>query len=427
MPSNPQIQIDMAFWVPTAESLLIGLLVGAQRESARRANPEEGEERAGLRDFVLIAAIGSTCGFLQLPWLTSAACLAIVGLLVALRFPVHTHLGYTTELAALAVFCLTYATSMPGHTDGTLTISVAVILTLFLEARRHIHRFFRETLTETEFNDTLRFLALILVIYPILPDDHFGPYGFFNPRQVWLFVLMVSTISYLGYFFEKFLGERRGLWITSILGGLASTTAATSAFAQDVREQPARVPEYWQAATVANAIQFPRILALIAFMSVTLARAAALPLLLMTAAGLVMAFFTGSRPRTAQAAEGARRVEVRNPFSFLPALKFGALFTAILFFAKAASAEFGSQALLWTSVVGGLLDVDSIAVASAQLFNSASATRQLSVAAVLIALLMNAVFKTGIAWTTAGRAFGLRVAASFLVMLLAGAAALPFL
>ena len=87
---------------------------------------------------------------------------------------------------------------------STAAVAIAIILTLFLEARRRLHRFFRETITEIEFNDTLRFLALIFVIYPILPDRHFGPYGFFQPRHIWMFVILVSSISYAGYFFEKF-------------------------------------------------------------------------------------------------------------------------------------------------------------------------------------------------------------------------------
>ena len=76
----------------------------------------------------------------------------------------------------------------------------------------------------------------MLVIYPLLPQGSFGPYAFFSPRQVWMFVILISSISYVGYFLEKFLGEERGMLYTSVLGGLASTTAATLHFARESRE-----------------------------------------------------------------------------------------------------------------------------------------------------------------------------------------------
>ena len=79
------------------------------------------------------------------------------------------------------------------------------------------------------FAATLAFVGVVVVIYPLLPEGAYGPYAFFEPRQVWKFVILISSISYLGYFLEKFLGEEQGLFYTSVLGGLASTTAATLA------------------------------------------------------------------------------------------------------------------------------------------------------------------------------------------------------
>ena len=42
---------------------------------------------------------------------------------------------------------------------------------------------------------------------------------FSKPSQVWKFVILISSISYLGYFFQKFLGEEKGLIYTALLGG----------------------------------------------------------------------------------------------------------------------------------------------------------------------------------------------------------------
>jgi uncharacterized membrane protein (DUF4010 family) len=90
-----------------------------------------------------------------------------------------------------------------------LSIGATIVVVAFLEAKAWLHKLVRETITEREFNDTLIFLALILVIYPVLPEGQFGPYGFIEPRKIWLFVILVSSISYVGYFLEKFLGTSR--------------------------------------------------------------------------------------------------------------------------------------------------------------------------------------------------------------------------
>lgn len=414
---------DLIIWRSVAEALLIGLLVGAQRESSRREDGED-ESRPGLRDFMVVAAAGAVCGLQQSAALTAVAGLGVLAILLLSKLRA-AKAGMTTELAGIAVFCLCYVTTSPDFKAGEPTaISIAVIMTLFLEARRRLHKFFRETITEVEFNDTLRFLALIFVIHPILPDHAYGPYQFFNPRNIWLFVILVSSVSYAGYFLEKFMGATRGLWVTSILGGLASTTAATSAFAEDVREQPHRLLEYWKAATLANSIQLPRVLIILGVISPALAVAAALPLSVMMAAGLLLSWLIRPSSRT-QAGE-QRRIEVRNPFSLGPALRFGALFAAIVFLVKAASAAFGQGALLPMSVIGGLLDVDAIVVTAGQMTNAGSAQAPQAATAILAALLANAIFKTGLAWTAGTRAFALRIAASFAVLLGAGAVALVF-
>ncbi len=422
---NPYTDLtDLGIWRSMAEALVIGLLVGAQREGAHRDEPDPAS-RAGLRDFILVAAVGGLCGLLQVPWLTASALLGMVAMWITFKRRQPQGVGLTTDLAAIAVFFLSYTTAIPSFRQGgPLAIALAIILTAFLEAKRTLHRFFRETLTEVEFNDTLRFLALIFIIYPLLPKGSFGPYEFFSPRRVWFFVILVSSISYVGYFLEKFLGERTGLKLVGLLGGLASTTAATSAFAHEARLQPGRLKAYWQAATVANAVQFPRILALLLVISPPLLGATVKPLLVMAATGLVLAGLIRVAP--SREGESRQRMSVRNPFSFGPALRFGAMFAVILFFVKAMTFHFGNRAMTWTSAISGLLDVDSVTITIGELFKTGKIEAGIATVSILLALLANAVFKTIMAWTLGTQSFGWRVGVSFLVMLGSGVLVLAF-
>jgi len=390
------------------EALLIGFLIGAQREASH------GERHPGVRDFVLIALTGGICGLLQHAWLTVAVLASVTALLAVYYFHIRERAGITTEIAAVATFTLGFLVATPANPLGApLAIGTTIVVVAFLEAKRSLHKLIRETITEAEFNGTLLFLALIFVIYPVLPDGAYGPYQFFAPRKIWLFVILVSSISYAGYFLGKFLGPTRGLKLAGVFGGLASTTAATASFAHSCAEEPAAAKLYAQAAVIANAVQFPRVLAVLLVFSPELARASLPALAAMGVSGLLFGWLMQRTSRADGAVTGAG---LRNPFRIVPALKFGALFALILLATKAAAAVFGSGAVYLTSVAAGSLDVDAVAVTTADLVSNGSIGLRAGGLSVILALVANAIVKWAFAAATAGGEFARRLAWAFAVM-----------
>ena len=408
------MEIPAQAWIAMAEAVLIGLLVGIERESDRE------ERHAGLRDFVTIGLAGGLCGLMQMPALTVAVLVSIVGLLGLFHWQTPGRTGITTEIAAVATFLLCVLTTTPGLGWGSpLAIALTVVLVLFLDTREALNRFFRETITEREFHDTLRFLAVVFVILPVLPDAEYGPFGFFRPRRVWMFVILVCSISWLGYFLQKFLGAGRGLALTGVLGGIASTTAATTALARQSREPGVDVAGYTRAALLANAVQCPRIWAILAVISPALAWACAPVLGAMTAAGLAAAWGLG---RSGSGA-GAGQLALSNPFRLGPALKFGALFALVRLLARALTAEYGDAGVYAASAVGGSVDVDAIVFSMAGLARDGQVGMNAAVGAVLLAWGANALLKTGVAYWAGTRGFAGRVTLGFGVMLGAAVAA----
>jgi uncharacterized membrane protein (DUF4010 family) len=404
--------------VGLAEALLIGFLIGAQREAT------QGEGHPGVRDFVLIALLGGIAGLLQNPWLTLGALLSVTALLGVFYHHMGHRTGITTEMAALAAYCLGYLAAVQGEDRlRTLAVGTAVVVVIFLEAKRALHRLVRETITEKEFDDTLRFLAVVFVVYPILPGGEYGPYGFLAPKKIWGLVILVSAVSYCGYFLTKFLGPRRGLRLMGVLGGLASTTAATLSFAASSSEEPQNRRYYVQAAILANAIQFPRVLLILAVVNPVLAAASAFPLVAMTGAGLLAALLLG---RTAEPAQAGVSLGLRNPFRLWPALQFGALFAAVLLVTRAAAAQYGGSGLYLASGLAGSVDVDAVALSMADLVAAGTASPPFASACVLLALGANAVVKTGIAGSAGQKEFAWRLAGAFAIMYAAGAAVWSF-
>jgi uncharacterized membrane protein (DUF4010 family) len=411
---QPELTVTAAS-AALAGALLVGLLVGAQREAAGGAHP-------GLRDFLLIAVAGGVCGLLGNPWLSAAALLSTSLLMAVYHFEDRRRrFGITTELAAAATFVLALLAASPQFPFGRpLAIALTLVAVVFLEAKQRLQTLLRETISEPEFNATLLFVAVVLVIYPLLPVGTYGPYSFFSPRQVWMFVILISSISFLGYFFEKFLGEEKGLIYTSVLGGLASTTAATLHFARLSKERPEDTFGLWRAFVIANTVQFPRTLLIVALVSRDLARALVWTLAAMMLCGMLLAEVLRRWPHTAPAAV---KITPGNPFRLQPALRFGALFTAIVFITKAATASAGPGALYGTSLLGGLVDVATIIAPAADLMNTQRITTQTAAIAVLLALASNAVLKIVLAALSGTLGFTLRVAAAFALWAATGAAA----
>ncbi len=399
------------------QALAIGFLIGAERESRALESPRA--VAPGLRDFILIALTGSVAGFLGATLFTALAFAAIVAVILVRRLKDPSEHGITTEIAALLTFWLGLLTQRPPF--GMLALGSAVGVTIILMVKDPITRLVREVISKTEFYDTVKFLAIVFIVYPLLPAGEYGPYGFFAPRTIWKFVILVSSVSYVGYFLTRFIGGSRGLLLTGVVGALASTTATTSAFAEGAREFPERWREYAWATTISNAIQFPRVAAIIYVMNPGLSLAALRPLLAMFAAGLLVGLWQARAARRSQeSAPAAARPLVRNPFSLWPAVQFGLIFTVILFIARFGAMRFGARGALSSSLVGGLIDVDAITISLANLVAAGELAPAVGLLAVLLALLANAAFKTGLAFTAGGRRFGWALALAFGAMFAIG-------
>lgn len=395
------------------EALLIGLLIGAEREL------DKDEQQSGARDFILIAVTAAVCALIGSAALTAAALAAILVFLGLLRYRAPGRTGITTEIAAVATFALAYLACTPEVPRGsTIAVGLAIVVSAFLALKRSLHRLLRESITVDEFLATLRFLAIIFVVYPLLPEGAFGPYEFFEPRKIWMLVILVSSISYAGYFLEKFLGQQKGLQLTAIFGGLASTTAATLAFSRGLGPGNENLRSHWWATIVANSIQFPRILGLVYLLNPALAASLVVPCLAMMAAGLVLGALIA---RGGSGTGGHAGLGLKNPFSLRPVLSFGLVFTAILFATKAVAAYAGAAGVLVTSGVAGLVDTDSVSLSLAGLAGDGRFPTSSAAFGVLIALATNALAKSALAVFAGNLPFGLRVTASFAAIFATGA------
>jgi uncharacterized membrane protein (DUF4010 family) len=390
----------------------IGFLVGRTRE-------EEGTRRAGIRDFIIVALTGGIAAYVNLLGVTIVLIAAVTLVLLAMRFNHPERAGITTELAALATFLLGY---LALSSEEAVAAGLGIALTIVLVTKEQIHEFALRTVSEREFGDTLKFLVMIFVILPLLPEGSYGPFGFFEPRKIWFFIILVSAVSFVGYFLAKFLGPEKGMLLGGLLGGLTSTTAYTGAASRAVAEAPDSAVPMARATLLANTIMFPRMLVISAVISPPLALAGLPALAAATLAGLASAWILG------RAGDGASKHDFesgfKNPFALGPALKFGVIFTIVLFLVRAGRAWLGESGQLITGALGGLLDVDAVTLSMAQFFGGGEGMAREAILTMLLAATTNAVFKSVLAQSSGQAAFYLRMIAGFVIMLAAGLAVL---
>ncbi|TCM18726.1 uncharacterized membrane protein (DUF4010 family) [Novosphingobium sp. PhB165] len=421
------IDLELSDLARLAVSLALGLLVGIQRGWAQR-DRQEGTRFAGVRTFALIGLIGGIAGMLfrgapgpATVLLGSAGLLVLVGYLRDSRLS-ETASG-TSGLVALLTLASGFLVGVGERLTGT---AIAVIMVLLLALRDQLHGWINR-LSQREVLSIARYALVALVILPLLPDKAFGPYGAWNPRHLWLVVVLVSGLSFAGYFATRMLGATRGIIATAAAGALVSSAAVTASLASRMKEGEEPRPVFPAAIAFASVIMFLRVLVLVAILAPI-----ALPTLArLIAPGLVVAIIAAGwylrRSRNAATPNPGHEIAMRNPFDIGPALMLAGLVMVLTVASLWVLDSFGEHGLAAVLAISGTIDVDAAIITLGGLTGHSLDARMAGlVLAVPIAL--NTLYKAGVVVSLAGwrngRSAALPLAGSALAI---GAAVLTLL
>lgn len=404
-----------------------GLLIGLERERQGAGGDAPGSGFAGgARTHPLVAIAGALAALLtrQVGGVAMATAFAGVLALVALGYwrdlQTRDERGITSEVAFLVTFLLGALAASPQAISPmaqrfVAVAAAAVVVTLLLSAKPLLRPFARG-LSQGDLIAGLKFLVVAVVVLPLLPNAPLGPMGALNPFKIGLFVVLVAGVDFSGYAAIRLLGADRGLGVTGLLGGLASSTAVTVAMSGRARSDPAASRGCLLAVLLAGSVMFVRIVALVAIAAPALTRFVAVPIGTMAAAAWavsVAVYLHGKRQRTPQ------RIELANPFELSSALKFGVVFVLILLASKFASAHLGTGGTYAAALIAGLADVDAITLSMANLAGEAVAP-EVAALSIVLAAASNTAVKAGLAVATGGWQFGRWVALASAIVLASG-------
>jgi len=402
-------------------AIAAGFLIGFEREWTQALEKQQ-HAFAGARTFTLVGAAGGLSGLLSGGAMLVAAGLLAVGALTLLAYSIEARetkgRGGTTEIALLVTFLLGAAA---GRGEFFLASGGAVVIAIALSLKDEI-KGLAGALNEKELHASLRFLAIAVLVLPVAPDADMGPYGALNPRSLWLMVVLISGLSFLGYWLVRAFGAAHGVVATGLVGGLASSTATTLSLARMARGGAAAPAAAAAGIVMANVVMIVRIVLLLAALAPTLLATLAPVFAASGAVGTVISFFAWR----AFSKDGVtpNEVAVGNPFEIRPALVFALLLSAISIGSAVAADKLGEQGLYAFAFAAGLGDADAVVLPVARQAAAGSIAPLPGSMAVLLAIAANILSKGAMAFGVGGARVGASVIAGFAAMAAAGAATL---
>lgn len=387
--------IDLGIFYKFVVALGIGFIIGMQREHSYFDSSDR--HPAGVRTFAMTGLCGALVAFLCALMESSApfvAVFVVIGLLLVashVAFGVSHKdetAGITTSVALILVFllgCLCWYNRL-------LEAGVGMVVLLFLlNAKKQLHDFATK-ISKDDIIATVKFAVITLMILPFLPNKAMGPAGLevLNPHTIWLFVVFISGIGFVSYVLIKVIGPGKGIWLTGLFGGLASSTALTLNMVARSRENESYASVFSMSIVLSWAVMYARLYLICVFLMPSLWAVLAAPLLVPVVPSLGYAVFLKLKDGREHA---PRNSNFSNPFKLLPAIKFGLVFTAVMFVANAARVYLGNGALIGCSFLGGAAEMDAVAFSLIDMAVKESIVHKELVLALLFASLANTITK----------------------------------
>ncbi len=370
-------------------SMGIGLILGLEREYDKLKD----QGFAGIRTFPIVAILGFSLGNLTekfTPWLL------IVSLGAFILFLTFNHFfqkqeeygkGLTTNLALIATFVLGVMVSAEFYRDAVAT-AVIIVTLLSLKTR---FRTVISNITSEELFAFIKFSIIALLILPFLPNKTYGPNDLLNPFEIGSIIVIVSFLNFIGYLLVKYVGSKKGILLTAILGGLISSTAVTWSYASRSMESPELSRKYAAGIIIASAIMFPRLILLAYIFNNALLTYLALPFGVLTLVCLVVSLLLIKRDSN----KPDTNIKLGNPMNLLNAIGFGVIYVVILFAVFYSNEFFGESGLYYSALIAGLGDTDAITISMAK-FSLDGEKLKLASTVIIAAIMSNMLVKLGI-------------------------------
>ncbi len=407
-------EIESLYYLLVA--LAIGLMIGIERGWQER-DSQEGQRIAGLRTYGLIGLLGGVFGLLAEKFgplvlgLGFVALSLVVGTIFVIKQRAEGEWGITSLIAALLVFVLGALATSGAVTQAS---AAAVVTVLLLSYKPQLHGLLSQ-LRLDELHAGIKLLLISVVMLPVLPDQGYGPWEALNPYRIWMMVVVIATISFVGYFAIRIGGAHRGILFTGLFGGLASSTAVTLHLSKLGKQNKEVVPVASSGILIACGTAYVRILIVVGVLSPSLLQNVWPPIVLMAVVTcLPLLVYRHTKTSTSLGTSSS----LQNPLELKTALTFGAILTAVMLLSVALRKTYGDAGLMILAAVSGMADIDAMMLSLIKMSGD-DLSAKLFVMALVITAGANSLVKAMMSGMIGGRQLAVKTS---MPLLLAGVA-----
>ncbi|MDY6841635.1 MAG: DUF4010 domain-containing protein [Pseudomonadota bacterium] len=401
-----------------AVALLLGAIIGLERGWDTREQ-KSGERIAGIRTFALVGLLGGISAVLAreiTEWAFPVLLISVVAMAIVAYSERLEHIrnfSITGMVGMVLTFCFG---AVAVAADPVIATASAVVTAIILDNKEEIHNWVNK-LKEHELDAALKLLLISVVMLPLLPNAKMGPGGVLNPREIWWMVVMIASISFVGYFAMRVAGTRKGILFTSLFAGLTSSTALTLHFARQASKNPQLNAQFATGILIACGTMFPRILVYCLVINPDLLPSLIWPVVIMTVLLYGPAILIWRKNN--KQLQVSQLTLNQNPLDLGSALVFGLLLTAILLLGEFLGNWLGDAGIYALAATSGIADVDAITLSLTRMSND-SLAMSTAVIGIVIAAATNNLVKSGMAGIIGNRHTGLLVGVPMVLSLAAG-------
>lgn len=384
-------------------SVALGAFVGLRREIEMQRQGVPGF--VGFRTMPLITLLGTISTFFVLfPFMPILCFLGILGFLgIAYYNGVFQlqYLGLTSELSTLIMFMVGV---LVGYNFIPQAIVITVFVAIFSAFKVELH-FFAKTISPSEWSGALQLLVISAIVLPVLPRTAIDPWDTIIPYDIWLLVIFISAIGFVGYFFNKYLGKKQGILLTSVLGSLISSTVVTTHLAIEARKD--HTHKNHDLFILGIIIAIATMLLRVAFVIVVLTPAqyvislAMIPLSMFGATVAIGLYWYGKSQDellTKKQLHINDDLHIKSSFDIVSALQFAALFIVVMLWISLGKIYFGDYGVIATTFLSAFADVDAAVVSVLQALRMDGLGVDLITLVITIALVVNTMVKALYVW-----------------------------
>lgn len=433
-------------------SLLLGLLVGIQRERSKQHHIS-----IGVRTFPMVTIFGTVCAQISLEpgfsvWVVVGGmlCMTIVMIIPQFLYAIRSanglfaktltspdgtdlsdeslstekkspeqEFGITTQISALLMFGVGVLMVVSSK---TVAVSIGALVAILLHSKLSLHRF-TERLSEADMKAIMQFVLITCIILPILPNQTYGPYDVFNPMVTWMLVVLIVGMGLLGYITYMLFGRNAGILLAGVLGGVISSTATTASYSRQAKSSKDHAAVAPIVIMIASSIAFIRVLIEITVISVEFFYVCLVPVLLLMTMTLLPALVLYFRIRNNPTHMPAQQ----NPAQLKTAITFAIAFTVVSFGLAIAKDLYGESGLYVFAAFSGITDMDAITLSTSRLAVADPSMMQHGWRLIIIGSLSNLVSKGIIIAAFGGRLFLGKMLPLFAIPFIGGILMLIFL